>query len=187
MYGPTTSSPCFVFFVSGHFHTSLHVCHLPLVVGDLTGRGPAAGVTYIPQSPLCLETVNTALVLPSAGRGCAVFTAIKIHKKMESFICKTNNAEEIKHSGELSGPFKNQYEAFHLRPNLFLVIILHILCPPPCLLTHKHIMYHTHARKHTHTLATVTKDFTRTHAESDDSILYINNGNVGWLVIMYQE
>ena len=70
---------------------------------------------------------------------------------MESFICKTNNAEEIKHSGELSGPFKNQYEAFHLRPNLFLVIILHILCPPLCLLTHKHIMCHTHAHEHTHT------------------------------------
>lgn len=35
---------------SGHYHTPLHVCHLPLVVGDLTVRGPAAGVTYI-QNP----------------------------------------------------------------------------------------------------------------------------------------
>lgn len=62
--------------------------------------------------------------------------------------------EEIKHSGELSGPFKNQYEAFHLRPNLFLVIILHILClpllptytqrynvPHTCILTHAHILH----------------------------------------------
>lgn len=81
---------------------------------------------------------------------------------MESFICKTNNAEEIKHSGELSGPFKNQYEAFHLRPNLFLVIILHILCPPsmpaytqtynvPHTCTHiRHWNQQFHTHTHTH-------------------------------------
>lgn len=80
---------------------------------------------------------------PRRAEGLPPFSAIKIHKKMESFICKTNNAEEIKHSGELSGPFKNQYKAFHLRPNLFLVIILHILCSLPCLLTHKLITYRT--------------------------------------------
>lgn len=95
----------------------------------------------------CLETLNATHVLPSAGRRSAAFSAIKIHKKMESFICKTNNAEEIKHSGELSGPFKNQYKAFHLRPNLFLVIILHILCSLPCLLTHKLITYRTLSHK----------------------------------------
>ena len=120
-----------------------------VVIWQVEGPLQGSHTSHIPLS--CLETVNTARVLPSAGRGCAVSTAIKIQKKMESFICKTNNAEEIKHSGELSGPFKNQYEAFHLRPNLFLVIILHISCPPLCLLTHKHIMYHTHARKHAHT------------------------------------
>lgn len=122
-----------------------------LVADDFPYGRPVLGVTYIPHLFLFiylffwLETVNTALVLPSAGRGCAVLTAIKIHRKMESFICKTNNAEEIKHSGELSGPFKNQYEAFHLRPNLFLVIILHISCTPPCLFTHNHIMGHRNA------------------------------------------
>lgn len=41
-----------------------------------------------------------------------------------------------KHSAELSGPFKNQYQAFHLRPNLLLVIILHILFPLHACTTH---------------------------------------------------
>lgn len=121
------------------------------LLDDLTARGPIEGGHMHPTSLFCLQTVNTALVLPSAGRGCAVFTAIKIHRKMESFICKTNNAEEIKHSGELSGPFKNQYEAFHLRPNLFLVIILHILCPPPAvpIYTQTYNVPHTHTLSHT--------------------------------------
>lgn len=47
------------------------------------------------------------------------------------------HADEIKHSGELSGLFRNQYKAFHLCLNLFLVIILHILSPVLCLFTHK--------------------------------------------------
>lgn len=105
--------------------TSAQCFFLPLVVGDLTGRGHIH-----PRSPFSVSKQLTRLLSsPSAVTGSAVFTAIKIQQKMESFICKTNNAEEIKHSGELSGPFKNQYEAFHLRSNLFLVIILHILCP----------------------------------------------------------
>lgn len=99
---------------------------------------------------------------------------------MESFICKTNNAEEIKHSGELSGPFKNQYEAFHLRPNLFLVIILHILCPPLCLLTHKLITYHTktHTLTHTHTLPE-SRMTSRTHIQKLSENIYKHSLNTG--------
>lgn len=122
--------------ISGRFQTPLHVepsagCWwFPLWKARFRGHMHPTSLLIYLFFFFWLETVNTALVLPSAGRGCAVFAAIKIHRKMESFICKTNNAEEIKHSGELSGPFKNQYEAFHLRPNLFLVIILHISCTP---------------------------------------------------------
>lgn len=119
---------------------------------SLTARGPSEVVTRIPH-PISVSKRLTELLFSRRQRVCRNQNSWKI----ESFICKTNNVEEIKHSGELSCPFKNQYEAFHLSPNLFLVIILHILClpllstyrqrynvPHTCILTRAHILHWNH-------------------------------------------
>ncbi len=75
-------------FVSGHFHTSLHVCQLPLLVGDLTGRGPAAGVTYIPHPSSVSKQLTRLLSSPQQAEGAPPLLQSKFTRKWNPLYAK---------------------------------------------------------------------------------------------------
>lgn len=76
------------FFVSGHFHSSLHVYHLPMVVGDLTGRGPAAGVTYIPHPFSVSKQLTRLLSSPKQAEGAPSLLQSKFTRKWNPLYAK---------------------------------------------------------------------------------------------------
>lgn len=76
------------YFVMDHIHTSLHVCHLPLVVVDLTGRGPTAGVTYIPHPFSLCKQLTQLWSSPQQAEGVPSLLQSKFTRKWNPLYAK---------------------------------------------------------------------------------------------------